>query len=320
MKKFMLLKSDTNNAKDPHLHKDSSTKEEGKTLEEAYYTQFGGTFQEGGYKATAPGTRGLEAYQPLTETNPRDQVKSISTTIETDSNSICRIGSTQYAVSTRQNRTVLYKSRQTTVPFLSRLDNHYCEEEVGNYEPNFAKPMELHHNNDTIPQKEKDLGDDLMPTHEEGEVIEEFRTRDEDLDTGIDDYPSYCDHDKKIHVNMISKKFHNSIMKDKMVYKGNNVIGPLMNIPIFVGTFSFMTNFAVLENMEDYRDEGMGDVIFDEPFLREVGIKTKRFEGMITIFNGDDEVTYQMVRSYPRFKNHTIKQCNKIPPLLMVSE
>ncbi|GJY00011.1 putative reverse transcriptase domain-containing protein [Tanacetum coccineum] len=151
-------------------------------------------------------------------------------------------------------------------------------------------------------------GDDLMPTIEEGEVIEEFRTRDDELNVGIDDYPSYCDYDKKIHIDY------------KMVYKGNNVIGALMNIPIFVETFSVMTDFAVLENMDDYRDEEMGDIIFGEPFLREVGIKTRRFEGMITIYNGDDEVTYQMVRSHPRFKYHTNEQCNKIPPLLKVTE
>ncbi|GKB52451.1 homeodomain-like protein [Tanacetum coccineum] len=184
-------------------------------------------------------------------------------------------------------------------------------------------------------------GDDLMPTIEEGEVIEEFRTKNEDLVTGIDDYPSYCDNDKKIHiecahnlkfscmkgfefthinfflllyVNMMSKKFHNSIMKDKMVYKGENVVGSLINVPIFVGTVSVVTDFAVLEDMDAYRDKGMGDVIFGKPFLREVGIKTKRFKGMITIDNGDDEVTYQMVRSHPRFKRHTNEQCNKIPP------
>ncbi|GJV44819.1 putative reverse transcriptase domain-containing protein [Tanacetum coccineum] len=34
-------------------------------------------------------------------------------------------------------------------------------------------------------------GDDLMPTIEEGEVIKEFRTRDDELNVGIDDYPSY---------------------------------------------------------------------------------------------------------------------------------
>ncbi|GKE17588.1 hypothetical protein Tco_1425165 [Tanacetum coccineum] len=150
------------------------------------------------------------------------------------------------------------------------------------------------------------------------EVIEEFRTRDEDLDTRIDDYPSYCDDDMKIHidcahnlkfscmigfefthvnffpllyVNVMSKKFHNSIMKDKMVYKGDNVVGALMNVPIFVGTFSIVTDFAVLEDMDAYRDEGMGDVIVGEPFLRDVGIKARRFDGTITIYNGNDEVS-----------------------------
>ncbi|GJV52581.1 putative reverse transcriptase domain-containing protein [Tanacetum coccineum] len=34
-------------------------------------------------------------------------------------------------------------------------------------------------------------------------------------------------------------------------------------------------DFAVLENMDAYRDEGMGDVIFGDPFLREVGIKAR---------------------------------------------
>ncbi|GJZ09557.1 putative reverse transcriptase domain-containing protein, partial [Tanacetum coccineum] len=199
------------------------------------------------------------------------------------------------------------------------------------------KPFELRRNQ----------RDDLMPTIKEGKVIEEFRTSNEDLDSGIDDYPSYCDSDMKIHidcahnlkfscmigfefthvnffpllyVNVMSKKFHNSIMKDKMVYKGNNVVGALMNIPIFVVTFSVVTDFAVLEDMDAYRDEGMSDVIVGEPFLREVGIKSKWFEGIITLYKSDDEVTYQMVRSHPRFKSHTNEQCNKILPLLKVSE
>ncbi|GKF43853.1 putative reverse transcriptase domain-containing protein, partial [Tanacetum coccineum] len=47
----------------------------------------------------------------------------------------------------------------------------------------------------------RNQSDDLMPTIEEGEVIEEFRSRDEDLEIGIDDYPSYCNNDKKIHID-----------------------------------------------------------------------------------------------------------------------
>ncbi|GJS56487.1 hypothetical protein Tco_0629849 [Tanacetum coccineum] len=93
---------------------------------------------------------GFGSLPSLTETNPRDLVKSISTTIEVDSNSIRRIGSNQYAVSTRQNSALLYKSRQTTVPFPSRLDNHYCEEE-GNYGPKFTEAYGASHINNTIP-------------------------------------------------------------------------------------------------------------------------------------------------------------------------
>ncbi|GKC47367.1 hypothetical protein Tco_1065089 [Tanacetum coccineum] len=41
--------------KGPHYTKDCPLKEEEKTLEEAYYTQFGGPFQRRGYRAAAPG-------------------------------------------------------------------------------------------------------------------------------------------------------------------------------------------------------------------------------------------------------------------------
>ncbi|GKF63516.1 putative reverse transcriptase domain-containing protein, partial [Tanacetum coccineum] len=47
----------------------------------------------------------------------------------------------------------------------------------------------------------RNQGDDLMPIIEEGEVIEEFRTIDDELDDEIDDYHSYCDYDKKIHTD-----------------------------------------------------------------------------------------------------------------------
>ncbi|GKA69744.1 putative reverse transcriptase domain-containing protein [Tanacetum coccineum] len=157
----------------------------------------------------------------------------------------------------------------------------------------------------------RNQGDDLIPTIEEGEVIEEFKTRDDELDTGIDDYPSYCDH---VLENM--EDYRDEGM-------GDVIFGEpfLREVGIKARRFEGMiTLYKVLENMDAYRDEGMGYVIIGEPFLREVGIKAKRFEGIITLYKNDDEATYQMVRSHPRFKKHTNEQCNKIPPLLKVSE
>ncbi|GJZ84986.1 putative reverse transcriptase domain-containing protein, partial [Tanacetum coccineum] len=194
-------------------------------------------------------------------------------------------------------------------------------------DPFFGDYIELNDLNVPL-ELRRDQVDDLMPTIKEGELVEEFRARnDARMVSKIFRYPSDCDHDKKIRIdyahnlkfscmigfeflhanffpivylNVMSKKFYNSIMKDKLEYKGNNVVEALMNIPMFVGNFSILTDFAILEDMDAYRDVGIGDVIFGEPFLREVRINAKRFEGMITIYNGNEEVTYQMVRSHLR--------------------
>ncbi|GKA68248.1 hypothetical protein Tco_0768165 [Tanacetum coccineum] len=67
-------------------------------------------------------------------------------------------------------------------------------------DPFFEDYIELNDLNEPF-ELRRNQGDDLMPTIEEGEVIEEFRTRDDELDAEIDDYPSYCDYDKKIHID-----------------------------------------------------------------------------------------------------------------------
>ncbi|GKC86064.1 gag-pol polyprotein [Tanacetum coccineum] len=76
----------------------------------------------------------------------------------------------------------------------------------------------------------------------------------------------------------------------------------------------------LVEDMDPYLDEGMGEVVIGEPFCKVSCVETKRFDGIITNQNKDDSVTYQMVRSIPRFKHLTNKLCNKIPPILRVSE
>nr|GEZ46707.1 glycosyl transferase, family 8 [Tanacetum cinerariifolium] len=153
-------------------------------------------------------------------------------------------------------------------------------------DPFFGDYIEL--NNLNVPlELKRDQVDDLMPTIEEGKVVQGFRARnDARMVSKIFGYPSDCDHDKKICIDC-----------------------------------AYNLKFScMIEYMDAYRDERMGDVIFGEPFLREVGINARRFEGMITIYNGNKEVTYQMVRSHLRFKHHTNEQHNKILPLLKVSE
>ncbi|GKC09784.1 reverse transcriptase domain-containing protein [Tanacetum coccineum] len=197
----------------------------------------------------------------------------------------------------------------------------------------------------------RNLGE--INTIEEGEVvdkpmIEEVKTRnDNKMVSNIIGYPSGYDKDEKIHIgyaynakfscmigfqlvhanffpnlpiNVMSKKFYNSIMKDKIEFRGRNELGNFANVPVFIGNFYVITDFTVVEDMDPYLDEGIGEVVVGEPFCEVSCVETRRFDGIITIHDEEDSVTYQMAWSNPRFKHLTNEQCNKILPLLKVSE
>ncbi|GKB77952.1 hypothetical protein Tco_0944847 [Tanacetum coccineum] len=223
--------------------------------------------------------RGFGSLPSSTKTNPRDQVKWISTTIKADSHPIhhfiildmledikvplilgrpfLSIARSKIDVYKRKitlrvgEEKIIFKSIKPASSLIRRvyilglrerieldLGARLMEETLvlnRSLDLFLEEYIELNDLNEQV-ELRRNQGDDLMPTIMEGEVIEEFRTRYEDLDTGIDDYP-------------------------------------------------------ILENMDAYRDNGMGDVIVGEPFLREVRIKAKRFEGIITFYKGDDEVS-----------------------------
>nr|GEU96162.1 reverse transcriptase domain-containing protein [Tanacetum cinerariifolium] len=125
----------------------------------------------------------IKEIQASTDATIRNQGASIKTlenpnwtSEQADSYMIRRIGSAQYAVSTGQNHTLI------------------------SLDPFFKDYNELNDLNEPI-ELRRNQGDNLMPTVDQGEVTEEFRTRNDDVDIGIDDYPSYCDYDKKVNLD-----------------------------------------------------------------------------------------------------------------------
>ncbi|GKB79669.1 gag-pol polyprotein [Tanacetum coccineum] len=151
--------------------------------------------------------------------------------------------------------------------------------------PEFGDFIELNDLNEPLELKRYQVND-LGPTREEGEIIDEpmkniVKTRKDNVKfDGINEYPSIYDYDRKIHVNCASNL-----------------------------KFSCMIGFT----------HEMGDAIVGEPFCRASCVETRRFQGFITINNGNDNVAYQMTRSHPRCKHLTNAQCNKMRPLLKVS-
>ncbi|GJX79653.1 uncharacterized mitochondrial protein-like protein [Tanacetum coccineum] len=165
--------------------------------------------------------------------------------------------------------------------------------------------------------------EDLDLEIEEGEIINEPKVdvvkirHDDEIVEKINEYPS----DRKVYINcaynlqfscmigyehvnanffpvlsinVMSKSFYNSIMKEKIEYKGKNVVGVFMNVPIFVGNFSIVTHYAIVENMDAFHDKDMGDVIVGKLFCRVACVEAKWFDRFITIHDGNDSVTYQI--------------------------
>ncbi|GJU75482.1 retrovirus-related pol polyprotein from transposon TNT 1-94 [Tanacetum coccineum] len=148
------------------------------------------------------------------------------------------------------------------------------------FDPLYGDYIELNDLNEPLNLRRNRV-DDLEPIIEEGEVVNEpmidiVKTR-YNFISGLDDYPSNCDFDRRIHIEFV-------------------------------------------EDIDPYLDEGMGDVIVGEPFCKASCMEARRFDEIITFRDGDDSVTYQMVRSNPRFKHLTNEKCNKIPSLLKVSQ
>ncbi|GJV53666.1 hypothetical protein Tco_1449407 [Tanacetum coccineum] len=180
---------------------------------------------------------------------------------------------------------------------------------------------------DALPPKEKDLGSFTLPCIINNMCFEKALV---DLGASVSDYSTFTnvcigyEHVNAnffliLSINVMSKRFYNSIIKDEVEYKGENAVGAFMNVPIFVGNFSIVTDSVVVENIDAYRDKYTGHVIVGKPFCRYAYVKARRFDGFITIGDGTDSVTYQMARSHPRFKHLSNEQCNKIRPLLKVS-
>ncbi|GJS13637.1 hypothetical protein Tco_0408109 [Tanacetum coccineum] len=128
--------------KGPHYTKDFPIKEEGKTLEEAYYTQFGGPFQGGRYRAAAPGF-----YQ---RNNVIPSYKNEGTLME---------------------RYPKHFERKNGIDLEARLMG---ETLVINrsLDPYFEDYIELNDLNEAFKLR-RNQGDDLMPTIEEGSFYED---------------------------------------------------------------------------------------------------------------------------------------------------
>ncbi|GJU86951.1 hypothetical protein Tco_1294497 [Tanacetum coccineum] len=89
----------------------------------------------------------------------------------------------------------------------------------------------------------------------------------------------------------------------------NNMVGFARNLHVFVGGHQFLTDFIILENINEFVEKGLTEVLFGQPFKEHVGIVEDRVKGVIWFKIGDDKTIFNMPRTE-----------DKMGPLLKISD
>ncbi|GKA11782.1 ribonuclease H-like domain, reverse transcriptase, RNA-dependent DNA polymerase, partial [Tanacetum coccineum] len=297
-----------------HYTKDCPNKEDGKTLEEAYYTQFGIPFPQGPFKAAALGyyqrNNGNPSYQErrqsledsvskfMTESARRHEensnlIKEISaamdSAIRNQGASIkpleIQIGqmSKPIRVSAPQNSRVLFQQRRMAEPFLSRLyDSCWSEEE---------ESEELHNMHvysyeslileDNLPRKEKDPGSFTLPCFINNISFNKALA---DLGASVSVMPfstyTTLGLGDLVPTKLIVELANRTVKRPK---------GIAENVLVGIDKFTFHVDFVVLEMPEDIKTP----LILGRPFLSTAHAKIDVFKRKIALRVGNDKIVLQ---------------------------
>ncbi|GJZ88682.1 hypothetical protein Tco_0660464 [Tanacetum coccineum] len=73
--------------------------------------------------------------------------------------------------------------------------------------------------------------------------------------------------------NIMFRAAYNAIIKRELIYTGNNIVGKARNLQVFIGCHSFLTDFIIIENVNEFVEKGLAEVIFGKPFIEKIGLE-----------------------------------------------
>ncbi|GKC75128.1 hypothetical protein Tco_1125902 [Tanacetum coccineum] len=210
--------------------------------------------------------RGFESLPISTETNPRDQVKSILTA-KADSSEIRRMGSSPYAISGSQHRSIFSK----TIPFLRRLQNYYCDDWR---EGQDVKILEAYDH--SLPPKEKDTGSFTLPCFIHNVYFDKALV---DLGASVSVMPFFTY--TNLGLGILSHTRLTFELADRTIKQPRGIA---KNVLVRIGKFIFPVDFIILDIPED------DDVplILGRPFLSTTHSKIDVYKRKFTLRDKDD--------------------------------
>jgi hypothetical protein len=106
-------------------------------------------------------------------------------------------------------------------------------------------------------------------------------------------------HFDNVHINVFMPKnvmslFHyNNICRWGMIYKGEKVVGKDHEVQVFIGNMTFSVEFTIVDNIEDYIDPRLSQVVFGAPFCEVTSLIVDDLNGIMTFTDGVRRISYQ---------------------------
>ncbi|GJZ78312.1 pyruvate dehydrogenase (acetyl-transferring) kinase, mitochondrial [Tanacetum coccineum] len=275
----------------PHYTKDCLLKEEGKTFEEVYYTQFEVPFPQGErYRAAAPGfyqrDHGNPSYQErrqiMEESLSKLMAKSAKRHDE-NSNLIKEIQASMDAAIRNQGASIkaleiqIGKISKALVDLGASINvmsySTFTNLGLGELTPT---KLIIELADRTIKCPKGIVENIIVGLRERMELDLEARLMGEALILNRSLDPTYGDYIELNDLNKPLELRRNQVEDLGLTIEESEVINEPME-DIFSG-------MIVVENMDVYRDERMGDVIIGKPFCQEVCVKAKRSQYGVSWF------------------------------------
>ncbi|GKA32653.1 hypothetical protein Tco_0719020 [Tanacetum coccineum] len=126
--------------------------------------------------------------------------------------------------------------------------------------------------------------------------------------------------DPFLPINIITRKAYNTIMVEELESIGKNLVAIVRDVYVFVGSFTYITDFVVLEDIGEFILIDKVEVVMGKPFRKITKLEYDCAKGLMSFNRIFNNYTFQMPRTILRFKRWGHVSWSKIPRILMLSQ
>ena len=98
--------------------------------------------------------------------------------------------------------------------------------------------------------------------------------------------------DPFLPMNIITRKAYNTIMVEGLESTGRNLVAIVRDVYVFVGSFTYITNFVVLKDIGEFILGDMTEVVMGKPFRKTTKLEYDCAKGLMSFTRIFDNYTF----------------------------